>query len=162
VARSKNQNFTVGEGKDYDGKRARTPEQMKALSKYSDRLRDYCHSGDPICAPESSPIDVKTHLNYFEKHNEEVLAWVVNKATGKSEKVSDDNTSTATASVAVKSAAGPTPTPSVIASSTNSATDSSEADASAQSKTGAASSMTAFSGSAMFVVLVAAALSITL
>jgi hypothetical protein len=82
VARSKNQNFTMSGGEEYDGMRARTPEQLAALSKYSDRLRDYCHFGDPICAVGSEPVEVMAHLNYFEQHNEEVAAWVAEKAMG--------------------------------------------------------------------------------
>jgi hypothetical protein len=158
VARSKHQNFTIGDSQDYDGLRARTPEQMVALSKYSDRLRDYCHFGDPICAVGSTPISVPAHLNYFEKHNEEVLAWVVDKATGKPDKVSDDNAST---SVAAKSAAGPTPTPSVVATVSHSGPDSSEGAASKQSTTGAASSLVAFPGSAAVIVLVVTVLVMT-
>jgi hypothetical protein len=131
---------------------------MVALSKYSDRLRDYCHSGDPVCAVGSTPVTIPNHLNYFEKHNEEVLAWVVSKATGKSEQSSDDSSST---SVAAKSAAGPTPTASVITSSTHSGTDSLETAASKQSTTGAASSLNAFSGSAAFVALVVSVLANT-
>jgi hypothetical protein len=91
VARSKNQNFTMSEGKDYDGMRARTPEQLAALAKYSDRLRDYCHHGDPICAVGSTPVVVMAHLNYFEKHNDEVATWVTEKATGSSQRVSDNS-----------------------------------------------------------------------
>jgi hypothetical protein len=91
VARSKNQNFTVSGGEKYDGMRARTPEQLTALSKYSDRLRDYCHPGDPICAVGSTPVVVMEHLNYFEKHNQEVVAWVTEKATASSEKVCDES-----------------------------------------------------------------------
>jgi len=101
VARSRDQNFTVGEGRPYDGTRARNTEQMAALSKYSDRLRDYCHFGDPICAVGSTPQDVGAHLDYFLKHNEEVASWVAEKATAKPEKAApakSGNTATGAAS----------------------------------------------------------------
>jgi acetylxylan esterase len=96
VARSRNQNFTIGDGKPFDGTRARTTEQLAALNKYSDRLRDYCHFGDPICAVGSTPVQVSQHLDYFIMHNEEVLKWVTEKAKGTSEKVSHINQHTST------------------------------------------------------------------
>ncbi|KAH6629192.1 Alpha/Beta hydrolase protein [Boeremia exigua] len=83
VARNKDQNFTVGEGVKFDGTRARTPEQLKALQKYSSVLLDYCHYGDPICAVGSEPVNVTSHLDYFFEHNPEVAQWVVGKAKGK-------------------------------------------------------------------------------
>lgn len=123
VARSRNQNFTIGEGKPFDGTRARTTEQLAALNKYSDRLRDYCHSGDPICAVGSTPVDVGQHLDYFIRHNEEVLKWVTEKAKGTSGKVSDGNTaskpSTSTILPSTQQSSTPaqtsnTPTPSTL------------------------------------------------
>jgi len=50
VARNRDQNFTVGLGVNYDGTRARSEDQLKALQQYSSVLLDYCHYGDPICA----------------------------------------------------------------------------------------------------------------
>jgi hypothetical protein len=179
VARSKNQNFTVGDGKPYDGTRARTTEQLANLNKYSDRLQDYCHFGDPICAIGSTPQELDAHLNYFMLHNKEVIDWVVKKA--KTPKVSSDTivssnakpsesqqgntprpttaSSTSTplqTSVIAKSAAMPTTTPMIIApTSTSSTTDPSKA-APAQdgtaSQTGAASSLS-FAGLAPIMVL---------
>ncbi|QRD07390.1 hypothetical protein JI435_132160 [Parastagonospora nodorum SN15] len=127
VARSRDQNYTIGDGKSFDGTRARTTEQLSALSKYSDRLSDYCHHGDPICAVGSEPVDVAQHLDYFILHNEEVVKWVTEKAKASSPKVSFS-----TSMAIAKSAAVPTPTPSIIASNTLAATDSSEAPVSAQ------------------------------
>jgi hypothetical protein len=156
VARSRNQNFTIGDGKRFDGTRARTPEQLAALDNYSDRLRDYCHFGDPICAVGSQPVVVNQHLDYFILHNEEVVSWVTEKAKASTQKVSDDNTSTS--SVVAKSAAIPTPTPSIMTSKTQSATDSSEAPGSAQTgettATGAASGHIACTSYAPFVAVV--------
>ncbi|EAT79543.1 hypothetical protein HBH56_098600 [Parastagonospora nodorum] len=86
VARSRDQNYTIGDGKSFDGTRARTTEQLSALSKYSDRLSDYCHHGDPICAVGSEPVDVAQHLDYFILHNEEVVKWVTEKAKASSPK----------------------------------------------------------------------------
>jgi len=83
VARNRGQDFTVGAGKDFDGKRARTPEQLKALKQYSKVLLDYCHFGDPICAVGSTPENVTEHLNYFLEHNEEAGKWIVETAQGK-------------------------------------------------------------------------------
>ncbi|KAF1850405.1 carbohydrate esterase family 5 protein [Cucurbitaria berberidis CBS 394.84] len=80
VVRSRDQNFTIGDGKPYDGRRARTPEQLEALNKYSNVLLDYCHHGDPMCAVGSTPESVEAHLNYFVMHNEEVVSQVVKMA----------------------------------------------------------------------------------
>jgi hypothetical protein len=87
VIRSRNQNFTIGDGVSFDGQRARTSSQLAALNKYSDRLRDYCHYGDPMCAVGSNPADVYAHLDYFLEHNEEVVPWIVGKAKG----ITDDD-----------------------------------------------------------------------
>lgn len=76
VSRSRGQNFSVGAGNDYDGTRARTPEQLQGLNQYADVLLDYCHYGDPICAVGSEPQDVNEHLNYFLEHNTQVVQWV--------------------------------------------------------------------------------------
>jgi acetylxylan esterase len=83
VARNRGQDFTVGAGKDFDGQRARTPEQLKALKQYSKILLDYCHYSDPICAVGSTPVNVTEHLNYFFEHNEEAGKWIVDTAQGK-------------------------------------------------------------------------------
>lgn len=80
VVRSRDQNFTVGDGKDFDGRRARTPEQLSALQKYSDVLLDYCHFGDPMCAVGSTPESVEAHLDYFVEHNAEVITYMVGMA----------------------------------------------------------------------------------
>lgn len=155
VARSRDQNYTIGDGKSFDGTRARTTEQLSALNKYSDRLRDYCHHGDPICAVGSEPVDVAQHLDYFILHNEEVVKWVTEKAKSSSQEVS-----TSSSTVLAKSAAVPTPTPSIIASNTLAATDSSEAPVSAQTgetaATGAAGGLSV--AYAPIVALTAAAL----
>jgi hypothetical protein len=84
VIRSRNQNFTLAGGVDYDGQRARTPSQLEALNKYSDRLRDYCHYGDPMCAVGSTPANVYVHLDYFLERNQEVVQWIVGKAKSSS------------------------------------------------------------------------------
>ncbi|UPX20519.1 uncharacterized protein EKO05_0010748 [Ascochyta rabiei] len=92
VVRSKNQNFTVGEGVNYDGTHARAPEHLEALQRYSNVFLDYCHYGDPICAVGSEPANVTAHLDYFLEHNEEVSKWVVGKAKGKAVNVSSQST----------------------------------------------------------------------
>jgi len=75
VVRSRDQNFTVGQGVDYDGTSPRAPDHLKALNAFSDRFLDYCHYGDPICAVGSLPAEVTEHLNYFVKHNAQVIQW---------------------------------------------------------------------------------------
>jgi len=154
VARSKGQNFTVGGGKDYDGTRARTTEQLEDLNQYADVLLDYCHYSDPICAVGSEPQSVNEHLNYFIQHNEEVTKWVAamakasdGDASAKPSKpvISSSATATATKSVAARPQAtgsgSGTPSPIPTASVT-------EAQAAAQQTgaEGAASSVTAALG----------------
>jgi hypothetical protein len=89
VIRSKNQNFTMGGGKNFDGLLARTPDEQSALNQYSDRFRDYCTLGDPICAAGSAPISAYAHLGYFLEHGEEVAGWVAEKAAESKDKASN-------------------------------------------------------------------------
>ncbi|CAA9966221.1 Cutinase multi-domain protein [Pyrenophora teres f. maculata] len=76
VVRSRDQNFTVGQGVHYDGTSPRAPDHLDALNAFSDRFLDYCHYGDPICAVGSRPAQVTEHLNYFVKHNAQVIEWI--------------------------------------------------------------------------------------
>ncbi|KAF1829154.1 alpha/beta-hydrolase [Decorospora gaudefroyi] len=152
VVRSKYQNFTVGEGADYDGQAPRTPEQLAGLLAYSDVLLDYCHYGDPMCAVGSEPADVYVHLDYFLEHNEEVKKWVVamakasdGTASGKPSKPTISSTST---SVAAKSTVMSTAMTSTVAVTSATATASVPGDAEAVKQvsppynTGAAGSLT--------------------
>ena len=123
VVRSRDQNFTVGGGKDFDGRRARTPEQLSALNEYADQLLDYCHYGDNMCAVGSEPADAQNHLDYFIEHNEEAVKWVVQmaKADGKVSSGSDSPTKpshNSTSSAIAKPAATASQSPSRIASAT--------------------------------------------
>ncbi|KAF2847476.1 carbohydrate esterase family 5 protein [Plenodomus tracheiphilus IPT5] len=155
VIRSRDTNFTVGDGKPFDGRRARTPEQLSALEKYSDVFLDYCHYGDPMCAVGSTPESVEHHLNYFIQHNEEVTKWFVDMAKANKGTVSNGNTPTrpqsgTSSSVAAKPAATSSATPTAITSATP--TDSNEASSAQTSSstgnasTGAAGSLTVSSG----------------
>ncbi|KAI4638567.1 hypothetical protein J4E93_009867 [Alternaria ventricosa] len=148
VVRSRDQNFTVGRGVDYDGTSARSPEHLEGLNAYADVLLDYCHYGDPICAVGSSPPDTNEHLNYFFMHNEEVIKWVSGMAksggdvSAKPSKPVISQSSSST-SVPAKPAATPSrsATPSPVATTTDDATK-----VAAASATGAASSLTATLG----------------
>lgn len=88
VVRSRDQNFTVGRGVDYDGQSPRTSAQLAGLNAYSSVLLDYCHYGDPMCAVGSTPPDTTKHLNYFVEHNDEVKKWVVGMAKADKEETS--------------------------------------------------------------------------
>lgn len=148
VVRNKDQNFTVGEGVNYDGRRARTPEQLSALQKYSSVFLDYCHYGDPMCAVGSEPANTTAHLDYFLEHNEEVSQWVAGKAKGKAVNVPNHSQSaSASASTSLKpikataSAAIPT---SVGASTTGTAAEASQTSSASNSgSTGAGSVLSA-------------------
>lgn len=162
VVRSRNQNFTIGDGKPFDGRRARTPEQLEALNKYSDVLLDYCHYGDPMCAVGSTPESVEAHLNYFLEHNTEVVEWVAKmaKASGQvsgSKPSKPSSSQSSSSAVIAKSAATPSQTPTSLASA--SGTDSSEAQATqsdSTEKTGSAGALTVDTGAAFMVVLISA------
>lgn len=150
VARNKDQNFTVGEGVNYDGTRARAPDQLAALQKYSDVLLDYCHYGDPICAVGSEPANVTAHLDYFFEHNEEVIKWVAGKAKGNAVSVPNHGQS-ASSSTSVRPAkattGAETPTSVGTASITGSAAEasqtSSESNSNSTASTGAGSALSA-------------------
>ncbi|KAF2623482.1 carbohydrate esterase family 5 protein [Macroventuria anomochaeta] len=147
VVRSKDQNFTVGEGVKYDGQRARTPEQLEALQKYSSVLLDYCHYGDPMCAVGSEPADVYAHLDYFLEHNQDVSKWIAGKAKGKAVSVSNQGQS-ASASTSVSPAKATTgvvtPTSVGSAAATGSAAEASQTSSSSNSgSTGAGSALSA-------------------
>jgi hypothetical protein len=81
----------MSDGMNFDGQRARTPDELKALNQYSGRFRDYCNYGDPMCAVGSTPVSIDAHLNYFLKYSEEVAKWIAEKATANNEKVSNDS-----------------------------------------------------------------------
>lgn len=148
VARSKDQNYTVGKGFDYDGTRARTPEQLAALHKYDPVFLDYCHYGDPICAIGSQPADVMAHLDYFFEHNEEVTKWVVGTAKGKAVSVPDSHSASASASTSVRAPkateSAATPTSIGGATATGSAAEASQTgNASSSASTGAGAALSA-------------------
>lgn len=146
VARNKNQNFTVGEGVNFDGTRARSNEQLEALQQYSEVLLDYCHGSDPICAIGSDPYNVTRHLDYFLEHNEEVTKWIVGKAQGKAVSVPNQGQSgAASTSVRPAQAGAPTPTSLSSASATGPAAEASQTSSSAsnQGSTGAGSTLSA-------------------
>lgn len=151
VARNRDQNFTVGEGVHYDGTRARAPEQLEALQKYSSVLLDYCHYGDPICAIGSEPANVTSHLDYFFQHNQEVTKWVAGKAKGKAVSVPNSSQSaSASASTSVRPAkattGAETPT-SIGATATGSAAEASQTSSASNSgstnSTGAGNALSA-------------------
>ncbi|KAF2124080.1 carbohydrate esterase family 5 protein [Dothidotthia symphoricarpi CBS 119687] len=133
VARARNQNFTIGDGKPYDGRRARTTEQIAALRKFAGVFVEYCHYSDPMCAPASLPQDVMVHLNYFVEHNEEAVKWVVDMA----KRGVNDAVASSTSTKSAKS----------TSSAKSSASTSASASASA-STTGSSKAQTAQSGTA--------------
>ncbi|KAJ4376339.1 hypothetical protein N0V83_001622 [Neocucurbitaria cava] len=164
VVRNHGQNFTIGEGVNYDGRRARTPEQLAALNKYSDVLLDYCHYGDPMCAVGSEPESVEQHLNYFVQHNPEVIEWVAKmaKASEKGETVGKPSSSKShTSSVVSSSSAKATATASASKAANNFAAASGTQAQATQSvvseKTGAAAALGVHhAGVAVMVALVSA------
>jgi hypothetical protein len=152
----------VGAGKDFDGRRARTPEQLEALNKYSNVLLDYCHFSDPICAVGSTPENVTEHLNYFLEHNEEATKWIVAKAQGKKQ-VSKPEASSASQSVRPVAATN-TPESPVQATATGSHAEVSQTSSASAVNEKSAASAILLNGlsSPVFAVLGAAMLPIAL
>ncbi|EDU49700.1 Cutinase domain containing protein [Pyrenophora tritici-repentis] len=161
VVRSRDQDFTVGQGVNYDGTSPRAPDHLKALNTFSDRFLDYCHYGDPICAVGSLPASVEEHLNYFVKHNAQVIEWVAamakvgaGDASAKPSKpilaVSPWSTSVAARPAAATGSASATPSLIGTMSVTRS---SSSASATQTSLTGAAPSLGAALGYLMAIPL---------
>jgi hypothetical protein len=143
VVRSRDQNFTVGEGVNYDGRRARTPEQLSALQKYSSVFLDYCHYGDPMCAVGSEPADVYAHLDYFLEHNEEVSKWIAGKAKGKAVSAPSQSASKSISPAKATTAAA-TPTSMGTTTATgSSAAEASQAGSNSSGSTGAGTSLSA-------------------
>ncbi|KAL1598090.1 hypothetical protein SLS59_007100 [Nothophoma quercina] len=166
VVRSKDQNFTVGEGVNYNGQRARTTKQLEALNTYSSVFLDYCHYGDPMCAVGSEPANVTAHLDYFLEHNDEVAKWIAGKAQGKAVSVSSHGESASTSASAsasastsvrpVKATASPT---SVGASATGTAAKASQTSSTSNSgSTGVGSTLSAGDYVASIVVVLGATL----
>jgi hypothetical protein len=146
--RTRDQNFTIGSGKDFDGTSARTPEHLEGLKAYSDVLLDYCHFGDPICAIGSEPQELMAHLDYFLEHNAEVKKWVVQMAKASDGQVSSKPSKPAAGSSNTSVPARPAVTsvsPSLISASATPTDGSSPAQSG--DATGAASSMSVAAGS---------------
>lgn len=167
VIRSRDTNFTVGDGKPFDGRRARTAEQLSALEKYSNVLLDYCHYGDPMCAVGSIPEDVEHHLNYFIQHNEEVTKWFVDMAKATKGTLSNGNAPTrpesdASSSAAAKPTATDSATPTTITSVTPSNADEASSaqtnSSTGNANTGTADSLTLHVGLAVIWACVAVTL----
>ncbi|KAI8931070.1 hypothetical protein NX059_012081 [Plenodomus lindquistii] len=80
--RSAHKPWTHGGGDVSDGSAPRTDEQNAGLQPYHDAgvLREYCHPGDPICAPQTPDKAMSKHLSYFAKYSDEAAAWVVDRA----------------------------------------------------------------------------------
>ncbi|KAF1945135.1 alpha/beta-hydrolase [Clathrospora elynae] len=164
VVRSRDQNFTIGEGKNYDGQRARTPEQLASLNAYADVLLDYCHYGDPMCAVGSNPPDVTAHLNYFVEHNDEVKTWVVKMAKASGGDASGDKPSkpqSGNSSSSALSASSVSAMPAMTGSATHSssamatATGSSEAKPAQGSTPGNTSAASLLTVTAVYTTLLA-------
>lgn len=149
MIRSRNQNFTIGDGKPFDGRRARTETQLSALQKYSSVLLDYCHYGDPMCAVGSEPPNVYVHLDYFFQHNEEVIKYLSSVAKAATGQVSSppsrpSSGSSAVPSVVAKPASTGSQTmvqPSSSSTMTNTPEASSSSSASANAQKGGAASL---------------------
>ena len=132
------QSYNVESGAPGDGLFPRNGSQLRDLNRYSDVLRSYCVSTDPICAEDMGPEEVETHLNYFDIYSRPAAEWVqgmvadVGGANSTSPRSSSSSSTTSTASSS--------------ADETASATTTGTSDASA-TETGAAASASSTEGS---------------
>ncbi|KAJ4367709.1 hypothetical protein N0V86_009830 [Didymella sp. IMI 355093] len=78
VMHTANQPYNVLDGADKQAN-PRSPTDLALLNRYAPVLRDYCASGDPVCAKGEVVAD---HLNYFELYTDEASSWVVSKIAG--------------------------------------------------------------------------------
>ncbi|KAF2133882.1 carbohydrate esterase family 5 protein [Dothidotthia symphoricarpi CBS 119687] len=93
--RSANQTWTVGGGNVSDGAAPRTASQLAGLQPYADAgvLREYCQTGDPICASHTKNPNMANHLNYFDRYTDEAAQWVIALARKANEKAKNDSAS---------------------------------------------------------------------
>lgn len=70
-----NQIYNVGTGSALQGE-PRDADSLPRLQAYASKFRDYCQSGDPICAGGDN---ITQHLDYFDIFTEEAANWVVGK-----------------------------------------------------------------------------------
>ncbi|KAL8377412.1 hypothetical protein RB595_008201 [Gaeumannomyces hyphopodioides] len=80
VKHTANETYNVGGASHLDGVRARTGEHLEGLRQYASITRDYCNSGDPICAVETEDAEGKHHWNYFELYTNETTEWLASTA----------------------------------------------------------------------------------
>lgn len=91
--RSAGKSWTHGGGDKFDGSANRTEAHNAGLQPYADAgiLREYCQSGDPICAPRSENQDMENHMNYFDRFGDEAATWVVALAQNASSRAAKDH-----------------------------------------------------------------------
>lgn len=80
VKHTANETYNVGGASNLDGVGARTGEHLEGLRQYANITRDYCNSGDPICAVETEDAEGKNHWNYFEIYTNETADWLASTA----------------------------------------------------------------------------------
>jgi acetylxylan esterase len=79
VVRSAGQKYSLKGGENFNGTKPRLDAQLAALAKYGDDeiLRDYCNTGDYMCAKGSKPEALERHLDYFDLYNDEAAHWII-------------------------------------------------------------------------------------
>lgn len=105
VRRSKGQNYTVKGGKNYNGKSPRSDEELEGLNKWSSKLREWCNTGDPMCAADSPNQETENHMNYFKLYNDEAAEWIVGRAQGKQVEVKESSTRSSATATSTKTKA---------------------------------------------------------
>lgn len=66
-----NQTYNIGSGSSSTGQHPRTPAMLQLLSRWSEKFRDYCVAGDPLCAQGG---DSGSHRDYFTREEWRKLA----------------------------------------------------------------------------------------
>lgn len=93
TVRAAETSYTLGGGRPFNGTASRPAKFQTNLSTYASAgvLREYCNSGDPICATGSEPSSMSNHLSYFEKYTDEAVKWVVSTARSHARNVNGTN-----------------------------------------------------------------------
>jgi hypothetical protein len=71
-----NQPYNYGNGSALDGLFPKSGAQLSRIADYTNIMRDWCVSTDPICAANQTFSNVSTHLGYYNSHAQEAAVWI--------------------------------------------------------------------------------------
>ncbi|KAH7370206.1 Alpha/Beta hydrolase protein [Rhexocercosporidium sp. MPI-PUGE-AT-0058] len=79
--------YNFGNGSANNGLFPRPDSQLSALESYTNILRDWCVSTDPICSPKQPNAQVAAHLGYYNTYASSAASWIKSVAS-----LTDDST----------------------------------------------------------------------